>query len=171
MLTNIASGLELFHTDVGSGEVVVLLHGFPIHHAMWQDQIDVLGRRYRVIAPDLRGFGGSGVTPGTVSMERMADDVAELLDELAVREPIHLAGLSMGGYVAFAFWQKHRDRALEFDKIIESEMYQNAAAFFKGKYLQSLAERTGGDVDEMIKKSGLDRETINQFFDKRKLTD
>jgi len=111
MFTRIASGIQLFHTDAGSGQPVVLLHGFPLHHAMWQDQVDVLGKRYRVIAPDLRGFGLSGVGDEAVAtMDRMADDVVELLDALEVRERIVLGGLSMGGYVALAFWRKYADR-------------------------------------------------------------
>jgi len=66
------------------------------------------------------------------------------------------------------YWQKLRDRAREFDRIIESEMYKEAVVLFKEKYLTSLAERTGGDRDEMIKKSGLDRQTINEFFEENK---
>jgi len=125
MKIQIASGTELFCAqsttaprgpggdDSSPGEpaeVIVLLHGFPMSHAMWRDQLDVLGRRYRVIAPDLRGFGQSGTSEGVVSMRRMADDVAELLDALEIDQPVHLGGLSMGGYVALAFWAAHRER-------------------------------------------------------------
>ncbi len=77
---------------------------------MWNAQIDPLSKAHRVIAPDLRGFGQSSVTEGTVSMEQLADDLASLLDALEVDEPVALCGLSMGGYVAFQFWRKHRRR-------------------------------------------------------------
>src|SRR5262249_50378142 len=64
----------------------------------------------RVIAPDLRGFGGTSPFAGPPSLEQMADDVAALLDALGVREPVVLGGLSMGGYVTFAFVRIHAGR-------------------------------------------------------------
>jgi pimeloyl-ACP methyl ester carboxylesterase len=96
----------VFH-DSGRGQPLLLVHGFPFDHRMWQGQIDSLSDRCRVIVPDLRGFGGSGVNDGVVTMEQMADDLASLLDELAIREPVVFCGLSMGGYIAFEFWRKH----------------------------------------------------------------
>jgi 3-oxoadipate enol-lactonase len=97
-------------TETGDGPPLVLVHGYPLSGLIWETQVEALAATRRVIVPDLRGFGGSGVTPGTVTMERFADDLAELLDELNVREPIVLCGLSMGGYVALAFWHKYADR-------------------------------------------------------------
>lgn len=108
------SSVELAYVDHGRGVPVLLLHGFPLDHTMWQSQIDALAGGHRVIAPDLRGFGQS--TLGTIgldhgiSMERFADDMAELLDALAIDEPIVLAGFSMGGYVAWQFVRKHPNR-------------------------------------------------------------
>jgi pimeloyl-ACP methyl ester carboxylesterase len=77
---------------------------------MWAPQLAALQDSYRVIAPDLRGFGGSVGFTETPSLDRMADDVAELLDELKIRERIVLGGLSMGGYTALAFARRHADR-------------------------------------------------------------
>jgi pimeloyl-ACP methyl ester carboxylesterase len=77
---------------------------------MWQGQLDGLAHRYRLIAPDLRGFGKSDFTHGTVTMAQMADDLAKLLDRLEVRDRIVLCGLSMGGYVAWQFALRHRQR-------------------------------------------------------------
>ena len=94
----------------GSGPVLLLVHGFPLDHQMWRHQLDGLAADYRVIAPDLRGFGQSTVTPGVVTMQRFANDLAALLDALNVREPITLCGLSMGGYIAWQFAQHHRQR-------------------------------------------------------------
>ncbi len=91
--------------DQGSGPAVLLVHGFPLDHSMWDAQVEAVSARYRVLAPDLRGFGQSGVTEGTVTMEQYADDLAGLLDALEIREPIALCGLSMGGYIALAFWR------------------------------------------------------------------
>ncbi len=101
---------ELHYVEAGQGTPLLLVHGFPLDHTMWQGQIDGLADRYRVIAPDLRGFGKSGVTPGLVTMQRMADDLAELLDGMQLHEPVVFCGLSMGGYVAWQFAVRHRER-------------------------------------------------------------
>ena len=100
--------------DEGRGPPVLLVHGFPLDHTLWAAQIDALAPRQRVLAPDLRGFGRSVVTDGTVTMTRMADDLAALLDALGVREPVVYAGFSMGGYVGWPFLERHgaRVRAL-----------------------------------------------------------
>jgi len=101
---------HLAFIERGTGPVVLLVHGFPLDHSMWDAQIETLGNDYRVIAPDLRGFGRSRVVPGTATMDQMADDLAQVLDAIDVREPVALVGLSMGGYVAMAFCRNHADR-------------------------------------------------------------
>jgi pimeloyl-ACP methyl ester carboxylesterase len=78
---------------------VVLVHGHPFNRSMWAPQLATLAGTYRVIAPDLRGYGGSPVTPGTVPMGQLAADVARLLDNLHVSRAA-VIGLSMGGLVA-----------------------------------------------------------------------
>ncbi len=102
--------IDLHYVDRGSGPLLLLVHGFPLDHTMWKYQLDGLPDVARMIAPDLRGFGRSGVTPGTVSMERYADDLAALLGALKITEKIVFCGLSMGGYVAWQFWRKHSSR-------------------------------------------------------------
>lgn len=102
--------VDLGVEDRGNGRPIVFVHGFPLDHSMWQAQLDALSSEYRVIAPDLRGFGASTVTPGTVTMEQFADDLDSLLSELGVDEPVVLCGLSMGGYVAWQFWRRHGQR-------------------------------------------------------------
>jgi len=94
----------------GHGRPLVLVHGFPLDHAMWESQLAGLTREARVIAPDLRGFGHSSATDGTVTMEQMADDLAGLADAMELPERFVLGGLSMGGYVALAFWRKYASR-------------------------------------------------------------
>ncbi len=105
-----AGHIELAVVDRGRGMPLVLVHGFPLDHTMWEPQIARFSAGYRVIAPDLRGFGHSPATDAPVSMETMADDVAALLDALEVRQPVVLCGLSMGGYVAFQFARKYGQR-------------------------------------------------------------
>jgi pimeloyl-ACP methyl ester carboxylesterase len=110
MKTVHANGIDFAVADEGAGRPVVLVHGFPLDHSIWDGLVAPLARHWRVIAPDLRGFGASGVTPGTVGIPQHADDLAALLDALAVAEPVTLVGLSMGGYVAFEFFSRHRRR-------------------------------------------------------------
>jgi pimeloyl-ACP methyl ester carboxylesterase len=77
---------------------------------MWSPQIEELSPHFRVIAPDLRGFGQSSVTDGTVTMQQFADDLSELLGALDIAQPVVFCGLSMGGYIAWQFWARHRDQ-------------------------------------------------------------
>jgi 3-oxoadipate enol-lactonase len=107
---------ELAYIDRGAGQPVLLVHGFPLDHTMWHAQIETLSNYSRVIAPDLRGFGQSplgSVNPSHgITMERYADDMAELLDDLNLdpAEPIVFVGLSMGGYIAWQFARKYSSR-------------------------------------------------------------
>jgi 3-oxoadipate enol-lactonase len=102
-------GIELAYTDEGSGPVVLMLHGFPFDRSMWRGQIEKLSNGFRVIAPDLRGHGGTSVTSGPSMMEEMAEDAVALLDELNVPRAV-VCGLSMGGYVALALYRAHPSR-------------------------------------------------------------
>jgi 3-oxoadipate enol-lactonase len=94
------------------GYPLLLVHGFPLDHTVWQPQIDFFTDHCRVIVPDLRGFGGSDVTPGTVTMEHMADDLHALLAALDVHEKVIFCGLSMGGYIGWQFWKKYKHKVL-----------------------------------------------------------
>lgn len=105
-----ANGHEFSIFDEGTGAPIVFVHGFPLNHTMWQGQLDVFADSYRVIAPDLRGFGNSGVIEGTVTMEQFADDLNAILDSLGVTEPITYCGLSMGGYIGWEFLRKYGRR-------------------------------------------------------------
>ncbi len=101
---------HLHYLDKGSGQpALVLVHAFPLSAAMWRPQLAALATRHRVIAPDLRGFGKSDAPTerDAYSVEAWADDVAALVAALQV-EPVVLGGLSLGGYVAFAFVRRHR---------------------------------------------------------------
>jgi pimeloyl-ACP methyl ester carboxylesterase len=102
--------VRLAMLEAGSGIPVLFVHGFPLSHAMWRPQIEGLAAHCRVIAPDLRGFGESEVSSGKVTLEQFADDLAALVDCLGVTEPVVFCGLSMGGYIAWPFWRKHRAR-------------------------------------------------------------
>lgn len=88
---------------------LILLHGFPQDHHVWDPNMDALGKVAQTIAPDLRGFGPATDIPGVLSMEAFAEDLKALIDERDL-EKVVLCGLSMGGYVALAFlerWPEH----------------------------------------------------------------
>jgi pimeloyl-ACP methyl ester carboxylesterase len=88
------------YDDVGEGPAIVFLHGFPHDRSLWAPQVSAFVDRARCVAPDLRGFGGSAGPP-PCSIDQYADDVAALLDALAIHHVV-LVGLSMGGYVVLA---------------------------------------------------------------------
>ncbi|MGH8894453.1 MAG: alpha/beta fold hydrolase, partial [Actinomycetes bacterium] len=76
---------------------------------MWSAQREAFGTSCRVITPDQRGFGGSGLGVDEPSLDHVADDVAAMLDRLAL-DRVVLGGLSMGGYASMAFLRRHPDR-------------------------------------------------------------
>jgi pimeloyl-ACP methyl ester carboxylesterase len=101
--------VALHARDTGSGRAVVLLHAFPLSSALWLAPREGLSGSCRVVTPDQRGFGGSPLGDDAPSLDEAADDVAALLDSLAL-DRVVLGGLSMGGYVAMAFLRRHADR-------------------------------------------------------------
>lgn len=104
------SNTKLNIITAGEGDPLLLVHGFPLDHSMWGNQLEALSESYKVIAPDLRGFGKSTSNDETTQMADFAKDLAELLDVLGINSSIHLCGLSMGGYISFEFWNLFADR-------------------------------------------------------------
>ncbi len=100
---------EIVYWTLGDGPPVVLLHPFPVNHEFWLPVAEALRTRYRVILPDLRGHGESGIGEGPATMEKHAADIARVMDDADVgRAP--LVGVSIGGYALFEFWRKYRGR-------------------------------------------------------------
>jgi pimeloyl-ACP methyl ester carboxylesterase len=104
------SNIVLAYDASGSGRPLLLIHGYPLNRSLWRPQLDTLTDAARVIAPDLRGHGESNASDQPYSVDTLADDLVELLDELGLAGPVVVAGLSMGGYVALAFYRRHQDR-------------------------------------------------------------
>lgn len=88
---------------------LVLIHGYPFDHTMWKSVVSALGNRTKVLAPDLPGFGDDPAENAEPSIDLMADDIAKLLDFHQIPHAV-VAGMSMGGYVALAFAQRHKHR-------------------------------------------------------------
>lgn len=88
---------------------MLLVHGFPLSGLLWEPMSAELSRDFRLIVPDLRGFGRSEASAST-SMGRFVDDLAALLDAIGETRPVTLVGMSMGGYIAFEFCRRRPDR-------------------------------------------------------------
>ncbi|MGW8768491.1 alpha/beta fold hydrolase [Streptomyces sp. NPDC055815] len=103
--------MPTFFEDRGTGPALLLVHGHPFDHTMWQPQIDRFSRTHRVIAPDLRGYGATplGATTGSTGLGAFAEDLVALLDSLEIEECV-LAGLSMGGQIAMELVRRHPER-------------------------------------------------------------
>jgi 3-oxoadipate enol-lactonase len=106
-----ATAVTLDVDDRGAGDdVVVFVHGHPFNRTMWAPQHDaVLAQGWRMVAPDLRGYGTSTVTAGAVTLEMFAADIVAMLDDLAI-DRVVLVGLSMGGQIAMELARRTPDR-------------------------------------------------------------
>jgi 3-oxoadipate enol-lactonase len=105
------NGLELAYERRGQGTPLVLLHGYPLDHTIWDMLVPLLENEFDLILPDLRGFGESEVPKTNILMSDYAADVAGLLDSLKIEKAV-IAGHSMGGYVALAFAHTYPERML-----------------------------------------------------------
>ena len=100
--------IEIGYDEGGTGVPVVFVHGFPHDRTLWTPQLQGLTVQARCFAVDLRGFGETTATP-PYSVDQYADDLAGFMDVLHIERAV-IAGLSMGGYVAFAMWRRHAHR-------------------------------------------------------------
>jgi pimeloyl-ACP methyl ester carboxylesterase len=103
-------GITVGYTDEGSGEPLVLVHGHPFDRSMWHPQIAHFSAAgWRVIAPDLRGYGESTVVPGLTTLETFAREIAHLLEHLGIGRHV-IGGLSMGGQIVMEYYRLFPDR-------------------------------------------------------------
>ena len=103
------NGINLAYDRRGKGTPVVLLHGYPLDHHLWDDIVPLLEDAFDLIIPDLRGFGESEIVNSPYTMDDYASDIAGLLDQLNIQKTA-IAGHSMGGYVALAFARLYPER-------------------------------------------------------------
>lgn len=154
--------IQLAYTDAGLGQPVVLLHGYPFNRTLWNEQVSALSNGYRVITPDLRGLGESESRPGAATMNRMARDVAALLDHLEISRAV-IGGLSMGGYVALAFYKQFpsRVRALILADTRAQADTEEGKQTRHRQAEKALAEGMAGIADAMLPKL-LTPETVSK---------
>lgn len=104
------NNFSLAYDIAGEGLPLLFIHGYPLGRSLWESQMSDLSRSVQTISPDLRGHGESEAVFSQYSIESLADDCIQLLDNLEITQPIIICGLSMGGYVAFALYRKYRSR-------------------------------------------------------------
>lgn len=109
-MQKMVNGFSMAYDEAGSGPAVVLIHGYPLCRQMWRPQLEALAAAgFRVIAPDLRGFGESDATGEDWSMATFADDVIGLMDALGIEQAV-VGGMSMGGYVLLNLLERYPQR-------------------------------------------------------------
>jgi 3-oxoadipate enol-lactonase len=113
MISTNINGISISYRDEGVGLPLIFLHAFPLNQAMWDDQLSALRNHCRVVTLDLRGFGQSSAPPGPYSMDQMAADVRALMSVLAIEKAV-LVGLSMGAYIALAFYRHYPEAVRAF---------------------------------------------------------
>jgi pimeloyl-ACP methyl ester carboxylesterase len=101
--------LRMHVAEAGSGDPLLMLHGWPQHWYEWRFQIPRLAEQYRVICPDLRGLGWSDAPPAGYEKENMAEDVVALLDALGLEE-VRLVAHDWGGWIGFILCLHHPER-------------------------------------------------------------
>lgn len=102
---------EIFYHTRGEGPPLILLHPFPTHHQFWNPIATQLETRYRLILPDLRGHGDSQPGEGLATMQKHAADLVRIMEAERVQRAC-FAGVSIGGYILFEFWRRHRERVV-----------------------------------------------------------
>ncbi|HAE58455.1 MAG TPA: alpha/beta hydrolase [Anaerolineae bacterium] len=102
---------QLHYIRAGSGQPLVLIHGFPLDHSAWEQSLPHLTAHFDVILPDLSGFGASALPEGGCGLDEMAASLAGLLRGLGLSRAF-LAGHSMGGYIALAFARQSPEMVL-----------------------------------------------------------
>jgi 3-oxoadipate enol-lactonase len=104
-----SDNVDLFYELKGEGPDVVMLHPYPSDHSYWLPIAQHLQSRFRLVLPDLRGLGRSGVGEGPTTMAKLAEDTLRLCDALKIGRAAFV-GCSVGGYTLFEFWRRWRER-------------------------------------------------------------
>jgi 3-oxoadipate enol-lactonase len=144
------NGIELAYIRHGQGTPLVLLHGYPLDHHIWDEIVPLLEDSFELIIPDLRGFGESTTVDTTYTMDDFASDIAGLLDQLGIKKTA-IAGHSMGGYIALAFAWLYPERVSGLG-LVATQVLADPPDRKEGRYKSAadVAEKgIGGVVDVM----------------------
>jgi len=158
-----ANGVQLAYERRGKGTPLVLLHGYPLDHHLWDEVVPLLEGTFDIILPDLRGFGESTTLDSTSSMDEYASDIAGLLDQLNIQKA-GIVGHSMGGYVALAFTRLYPERVSGLG-LVSSQVLADPADRKEGRYKSAadVAENGIGSVVATMTPKFTADETLQSF--------
>jgi 3-oxoadipate enol-lactonase len=144
------NGVQLAYDRRGKGTPLVLLHGFPVDHHLWNEILPLLEDTFDMILPDLRGFGESTTLDSFYTLEDFASDIAGLLDHLGIQKAA-IAGHSMGGYIALAFVRLFPERVRGLG-LVASQVVADTEERKQGRYNSAaeVVEHGIGSVVEMM---------------------
>ncbi|HEY2981385.1 MAG TPA: alpha/beta hydrolase [Anaerolineales bacterium] len=151
------NNITLAYERRGKGTPLVLLHGYPLDHHIWNEVAPLLEDAFDLILPDLRGSGESTTVDTPYTMDGMASDVAGLLNHLGI-EKTAIAGHSMGGYVALTFARLYPARVLALG-LVSTQLGADPQDRKDGRYATAaqVAEKgTTGVVETMTGKLSAD---------------
>ena len=141
------NGVQLAYERRGKGAPLVLLHGYPLDHHLWDEVAPLLEDTFDVILPDLRGFGESTTVDSPYSMDDYASDIAGLLDQLGISKAA-IVGHSMGGYAALAFARLYPERVSGLG-LVSSQLLADAPERKEGRY-KSAADVDANGIESVV---------------------
>jgi 3-oxoadipate enol-lactonase len=141
------NSIQLAYERRGRGTPLVLVHGFPLDHHLWDEVVALLEDTFDVILPDLRGFGESTTIDSPYGMDELASDIAGLLDQLGI-EKAAIAGHSMGGYVALAFARLYPNRVSGLG-LVSSQVLADPPERKEGRY-KSAADVSANGIGSVV---------------------
>jgi 3-oxoadipate enol-lactonase len=151
---NVRSGdAELFYEIHGAGFPVLLLHPFPASHEFWLPLVPMLSSRYRLVLPDLRAHGLSGVGKGTATMASHAEDLRQLLKVESISRAAFI-GVSIAGYILLEFWRRYREH-------VATLVLANTRATADGEEGRARRLKSIEEVQRHGPASFLDRQVLN----------
>jgi len=127
------NGIETHYTIEGEGPWLAMSHSLACNLSMWDEQVKLLARRFKVLRYDTRGHGESGAPQGPYTLEQLADDAKALFDALGVKRP-HWVGLSMGGMIGQVF-------ALKYPGVFQSMVLADTTSRYPPNAAQTWDER------------------------------
>jgi pimeloyl-ACP methyl ester carboxylesterase len=153
-------GINIAFVRQGTGIPLILIHGYPLDHSIWDPVAALLENDFEMIMPDLRGFGNSEPMEADRSMLAYASDIAGLLERLRLRK-VHMVGHSMGGYVALAFARAFSERIAGFG-LVASQVLADTPERKEARYATArevLATGVATVVEAMTPKLSSDKDT------------
>lgn len=141
------NGIQLAYERRGRGTALVLVHGFPLDHHLWDEVVPLLENSFDIIRPDLRGFGESTTVDSAYGMDDYASDIAGLLDQLQIQKAA-IVGHSMGGYVALAFARLYPERVTGLG-LVSSQVLADAPERKEGRY-KSAADVAANGIRSVV---------------------